>query len=77
MQQKKGVTFKEPHKKAIKIIYLSLTLLFYLYFYSHDSLTHRKLSKALYIKQLSSYYIDLLSDIPRYCCPVEIFILSF
>ena len=37
-QQEKGVTFKDSFKKTIKIIYLSLILLFYFYFYPPDSL---------------------------------------
>ena len=40
-------------------------------------MTHKKLSEPLYKEQLSSYYIDLLSKMPRYCCPVEIFNLVF
>ena len=52
-----------------------MTLVFY--FYPSDFLTHRKLSEPLYIEQLSNYYIDLLSEMPGYCCPVEIFYFVF
>ena len=34
-------------------------------------LTRRKATKALYI---GSNFLDLLSEIPRYCCPVILFI---
>ena len=34
---KKGATFKDSHKKTIKFIYVSLILIFYLYFYTLDS----------------------------------------
>ena len=40
--------------------------------------TQTKTSKVLYIVQLSCNYPDLLPEMPRYCCPVEIaFILVF
>ena len=72
-ETKKGATFKNSLKKTIKITYyLSLILLFYIYFYPPDSLTYRKLPEPLHIEQLSSYYIDLFLEMTRYCCPVKI-----
>ena len=72
-QQKKEPLFKDLLKKTIKIIYLSLILPFCHYFYSLDSLTHRKLSVPLCVEQLLSYYIDRPLEMSRYCCPREIF----
>ena len=39
-------------------------------------MTCRKPSEALYIGQLSNNYPDLLPEMSKYCCPVEIFILE-
>ena len=33
--------------------------------------------RITYIKQLSRDYINLLSEMPRYCCPIEIFYFAF
>ena len=47
-------------------IFLSLSIL----------LTRRKASNALYLGQPLSDYLDLLSKIQKYCCPVETFYLE-
>ena len=57
--------------------FLSYDITFYIFVTTFIILTGRKAAKALYIEQLSSNYLDLLRDIPKYFCPIEILYILY
>ena len=50
---------------------------FYHFHFYIDLLTRSKLTKTLNNEQRSSYYLEMLSKMPRNCCLVEMFYFVF
>ena len=61
------------HKKDVLFAFYFLVLFSSLL----TLLIHRKASEVLDVREFSSDYPDLLSEMPRYLCPIETFYLFF